>query len=47
MRPYLEKAFHNKRASGVAQGIDPELKPEYWKKKKKHKYPVFSLICGI
>jgi hypothetical protein len=36
MRPYLEKTHHkNKRASGVAQGVGPEFKPQYCKKKKK------------
>jgi hypothetical protein len=29
MRPYLKK-----RACGVAQGIGPEFKPQYQKKKK-------------
>jgi hypothetical protein len=35
MRPYLEKK--QKRASRVAQGIDPEFKSQYRKK-----IPVFS-----
>jgi hypothetical protein len=34
MRPYLEKTLH-KRAGGVAQGVGPEFKPQYRKKKKK------------
>jgi hypothetical protein len=35
--PYLEKTHHKKRAGGVAQGVGPELKPQYCKKKKKEK----------
>jgi hypothetical protein len=35
MRPYLEKNPSQKRASGVAQGVDPEFKPQYCQKKKK------------
>jgi hypothetical protein len=34
-RPYLKKAHHKNRAGGVAQGEDPEFKPQYHKKKKK------------
>jgi hypothetical protein len=34
MRPYLEKTFHKNRAGGVAQGEDPEFKPQYRKNKK-------------
>jgi hypothetical protein len=34
MRPYLKKPFTN-RAGGVAQGVGPEFKPQYCKKKKK------------
>jgi hypothetical protein len=34
MRPYLEKTHHKKRADGVAQGVGPEFKPQYQKKKK-------------
>jgi hypothetical protein len=32
-KPYLEKN-HQKRAGGVAQGVGPEFKPQYQKKKK-------------
>jgi hypothetical protein len=33
---YLEKKKkHKKSAGGVAQGVGPELKPQYRKKKKK------------
>jgi hypothetical protein len=37
MKPYLEKTYCKKRAGGVAQGIGPEFKPQYLKKKKKIK----------
>jgi hypothetical protein len=41
MRPYLEKTLHKKKkkknAGGVAQGVGPEFKSQYRKKKK---------ICG-
>jgi hypothetical protein len=33
MRPYIEKVHHNKRAGAVAQGVGPEFKPQYYKKK--------------
>jgi hypothetical protein len=32
VRPYLEK---NHKKGGEAQGVDPEFKPQYCKKKKK------------
>jgi hypothetical protein len=35
MRPYLEKKKSQERTGGVAQGIGPEIKPQYCKKKKK------------
>jgi hypothetical protein len=35
--PSLEKNLHKKRAGGVAQGVGPEFKPQYHKKKKKEK----------
>jgi hypothetical protein len=34
MRPYLEKNPSQKRAGGVAQGVGPEFKPYYLKKRK-------------
>jgi hypothetical protein len=37
VRPYLERTHHRKRTGGVAQGVDPEFKPQYHKKKKKKK----------
>jgi hypothetical protein len=33
MRPYLEKTLHKKRAGRVAQGVGPEFKSQYHKKK--------------
>jgi hypothetical protein len=35
MRPYLKKNPSQKRAAGVAQGVGPEFKLQYRKKKKK------------
>jgi hypothetical protein len=35
MRPCLEKNLHKKRAGGVAQGIGPEFKLQFQKKKTK------------
>jgi hypothetical protein len=35
VRPFLEKNPSQKRAGGVAQGVGPEFKPQYCKKKKK------------
>jgi hypothetical protein len=35
MRHYLEKNLSQKRTAGVAQGVGPEFKPQYCKKKKK------------
>jgi hypothetical protein len=41
-RPYLKTILHKKRAGGVTQGVDPEFKPQYQKKKKKKtKKPYF------
>jgi hypothetical protein len=34
MSPYLEKNTLQKRAGGVAQGVDPEFKPQYHTHKK-------------
>jgi hypothetical protein len=36
VRTYLEKTLYKKRAGGVAQGVGPEFKPQYDKKKKKN-----------
>jgi hypothetical protein len=38
MRPYLETNPSQKRAGGVAQGVDLEFKPQYQKKKKKKSF---------
>jgi hypothetical protein len=32
-----QKTLHENRAGGVAQGVGPEFKPQYHKKKKKEK----------
>jgi hypothetical protein len=32
LQPYLEKNASQKRAGGVAQGVDPEFKHQYCKK---------------
>jgi hypothetical protein len=33
MRPHLGKIHHKRRTGAVAQGIGPEFKPQYHKKK--------------
>jgi hypothetical protein len=35
MRSHLKKNLSQKRAGGVAQGVDPEFMPKYRKKRKK------------
>jgi hypothetical protein len=40
MRPYLEKTLHKKKAGGVVQGVGPEFKPQY--KKKRQKTPILQ-----
>jgi hypothetical protein len=49
MRPYLEKkALHKKRAGGVAQGVGPEFKPQYCKRKKRsERINIKMLIVAI
>jgi hypothetical protein len=37
VRPYLEKNPSQKRAGGVAQGVGPEFKSQYCKKRKNKK----------
>jgi hypothetical protein len=32
MIPYIKKKKSQKRAGGMAQGIDPEFKPQHYKK---------------
>jgi hypothetical protein len=34
LRDLISKKPFTKRAGGVAQGVGPEFKPQYWKKKK-------------
>jgi hypothetical protein len=34
LRDPISKVSNTKRAGGVAQGTDPEFKPQYYKKKK-------------
>jgi hypothetical protein len=41
--PYLEKNPSPKRAGGMAQGIGPEFKPQYHRKKNKNKNQDSSL----
>jgi hypothetical protein len=36
MRPYLKKYPSRKRTGGVAQGVGPEFKPQYYKKEKEN-----------
>jgi hypothetical protein len=50
-RTYLKKKPSPKRAGGVAQGVDPEFKPQYHKNRKKnygycllHKYLVANCL---
>jgi hypothetical protein len=42
----ISKTSITKRAGGVAQGIGPELKPQYSKKKKKKKGPIARSLRG-
>jgi hypothetical protein len=37
-----KKKTHKKRTGGVAQGVGPECKPQYWEKEKK-KLAVFHI----
>jgi hypothetical protein len=32
VRPYRKKNLHKNRVGGVAQGVDPEFKPQYCQK---------------
>jgi hypothetical protein len=49
LRTCLEKTLHKKRADGMAQGVGPESKPQYHKKKKKKKKRVqlVQVINGV
>jgi hypothetical protein len=42
-----QKTHHKKRAGGAAQGVDPEFKPQYQKKKKKEILPPLSLTWEL
>jgi hypothetical protein len=44
VRPYLKKTLHRKGAGGMAQGVGPEFKPQYHKKKKKLHIYVYN-VC--
>jgi hypothetical protein len=46
MRPYFEKNLSQKRAGGVAQGMGPEFKPQYHKKKKKKSGSKFMFLIS-
>jgi hypothetical protein len=48
MRAYLaqKKNPHTKRAGGVAQGIGPDFKPQYYKKTKKPQKTRVGVGCG-
>jgi hypothetical protein len=37
LRSYLEKAHHKRKADGVAQGVGPEFKLQYYKENKKRR----------
>jgi hypothetical protein len=43
----LKKTVTKKRASGVAQGVDPEFKPRYHKKKKRKKRKTLIIFLSI
>jgi hypothetical protein len=45
VRPYLEKTLQRKRAGGVAEGVGPELKPQYCKKQTE-KDPLVCFLLG-
>jgi hypothetical protein len=36
LRPYLEKNPSQKRTGGMAQGVGPEFKPQYYQNKTKN-----------
>jgi hypothetical protein len=46
LRDPISKNPSQKRAGGVAEGVGPEFKPQYWKKKKKRKKFSFSLASN-
>jgi hypothetical protein len=44
LRLYLETLITKQKAAGVAQGVGPEFKPKYCKKKKKKKIYIYIYI---
>jgi hypothetical protein len=46
VRPYLGKNLHKNRTGGVTQGVGPEFKPQYCKKKKKKEPKVVTQQQG-
>jgi hypothetical protein len=47
LRPYFKNILPQKRAGGVAQGVGPEFKLQYYKKKKRFKSILWSNIWSI
>jgi hypothetical protein len=49
VRLYFKNTHYQKRAGGVAQGVGPELRPQYCKKKKKKikKIQLGGLSCDF
>jgi hypothetical protein len=41
---YFEKLHHKKRGGGMVQGVGPEFKPQYHKKKKKNCSSIILVI---
>jgi hypothetical protein len=41
------KIPNTKRAGEVAQGVGPELKPQYYKKKKKKPFSLFLFVYTL
>jgi hypothetical protein len=44
LRPYLKKKPITKKASGVAQGVDPEFKPQYHTHTQKKSFGLAELV---
>jgi hypothetical protein len=42
----ISKNFSQKRAGGMAQGVAPEFKPQYYKKRKKKENSVLTATLG-
>jgi hypothetical protein len=43
--PYLKNTHHKKWAGGVTQGVGPEFKPHYQKKKNPKSFARFGGAC--